>query len=190
MLVRQSHPSLCTPMDCSPPASSVHGILQPRILEWVFPSAGDLPDPGVKSTSPALQRGSLPFEPPGQMVRTGGTLDQAQRQPPPHSLHPPTLTTHQLCQGQMAPSPPAAVRLPCDSAHTTSWICFCVGRTTPKPPPGPAHVPSRCWPRGRLSSDAHPAVMSSPGQRPFLPSRMVTADASAENREDTGRLRQ
>ena len=42
-------------MDCSPPCSSVHGILQARILEWVAP--GDLPDPGVKPeslTSPAL----------------------------------------------------------------------------------------------------------------------------------------
>jgi len=27
--------SLCDPMDCSPPGSSVHGILQARILEWV-----------------------------------------------------------------------------------------------------------------------------------------------------------
>ena len=26
---------LCDPMDCSPPGSSVHGILQARILEWV-----------------------------------------------------------------------------------------------------------------------------------------------------------
>ena len=28
-------PTLCDPMDCSPPGSSVHGILQARILEWV-----------------------------------------------------------------------------------------------------------------------------------------------------------
>ena len=31
----QSCPTLCNPMDCSPPGSSVHGILQTRILEWV-----------------------------------------------------------------------------------------------------------------------------------------------------------
>ena len=31
----QSCPALCNPMDCSPPGSSVHGILQVRILEWV-----------------------------------------------------------------------------------------------------------------------------------------------------------
>ena len=35
MLVAQSCPTLCNPMDCSPPGSSVHGILQARTLEWV-----------------------------------------------------------------------------------------------------------------------------------------------------------
>ena len=34
-LVAQSCLTLCDPMDCSPPGSSVHGILQARILEWV-----------------------------------------------------------------------------------------------------------------------------------------------------------
>ena len=33
--VAQSCPTLCDPMDCSPPGSSVHGILQARKLEWV-----------------------------------------------------------------------------------------------------------------------------------------------------------
>ena len=45
-------------MDCSPPGSSVQGILQARILEWVaFPPPGDLPDPGIEPASlmpPAL----------------------------------------------------------------------------------------------------------------------------------------
>ena len=35
VLVTQSHLTLCDTMDCSPPGSSVHGILQARILEWV-----------------------------------------------------------------------------------------------------------------------------------------------------------
>ena len=35
VLVAQSCPTLCDPMDCSPPGSSIHGILQTRILEWV-----------------------------------------------------------------------------------------------------------------------------------------------------------
>ena len=34
-LVAQSCPTLCNPMDCSPPGSSIHGILQARGLEWV-----------------------------------------------------------------------------------------------------------------------------------------------------------
>ena len=35
MLFLQSFPTLCNPVDCSLPASSVHRILQARILEWV-----------------------------------------------------------------------------------------------------------------------------------------------------------
>ena len=35
VLVAPSCPTLCNPMDCSPPGSSVHGILQARTLEWV-----------------------------------------------------------------------------------------------------------------------------------------------------------
>ena len=34
-LVTQSYLTFCNPMDCSPPGSSVHGILQARILEWI-----------------------------------------------------------------------------------------------------------------------------------------------------------
>ena len=47
----QSCLTLCDPMDCSPPGSSVHGILQARVLEWVFLSPGDLPDPGMEPVS-------------------------------------------------------------------------------------------------------------------------------------------
>ena len=35
LLLSQSCPTLCNPMDYSPPGSSVHGVLQARILEWV-----------------------------------------------------------------------------------------------------------------------------------------------------------
>ena len=43
MLVTQSCLTLCDPIDCSPLGSSVHGLLQTRMLEWVaFPSPGDL----------------------------------------------------------------------------------------------------------------------------------------------------
>ena len=59
--VSHSVTSLCDLMDCSPPGSSVHGILQARILEWVaILSPRDLLDPGIKPRSPALQADSLP----------------------------------------------------------------------------------------------------------------------------------
>ena len=48
----QSCPTLCNPMDCSLPGSSVPGILQARILEWVGrPTSKDLPDPVIKLAS-------------------------------------------------------------------------------------------------------------------------------------------
>ena len=65
-LVIRSCPTLCDPMDCSPPGSSFHGILQARILEWPFPSPGELPNPEIEPRSPALQADSLPSEPPGK----------------------------------------------------------------------------------------------------------------------------
>ena len=60
----QSCLTLCDPMDHSLLGSSVHGVLQARILEWVaMPSSGDLPGPEIESRSPALQVDSLPSEP-------------------------------------------------------------------------------------------------------------------------------
>ena len=48
----QSCLTLCNSMNCSPPGSSVHGILQARILELVaMPSSRDLPNPGIKPLS-------------------------------------------------------------------------------------------------------------------------------------------
>ena len=47
--VAQSCPALCDPMDCSPPGSSVHAILQARTLEWLaMPSPRGSPDPGIE----------------------------------------------------------------------------------------------------------------------------------------------
>ena len=44
--------TLCDPMDCSLPGSSVYGILQARIPQWVaIPTSGDLPDPGIEPES-------------------------------------------------------------------------------------------------------------------------------------------
>ena len=51
---------------------TVHRILQDRIPERVaFPFSRDLPNPGIKPRSPALQVDSLPAEPPGKPKNTG-----------------------------------------------------------------------------------------------------------------------
>ena len=48
----QSCLTFCYPMDCSLPGSSVHWILQARILQWVaMPSFRDLPHPGIEPMS-------------------------------------------------------------------------------------------------------------------------------------------
>ena len=65
--VTQSCPTLCDPMDCSPPGSSVHAIFQQECWSGLpFPSPRDLPDPGIEPRPPALQAGALPSEPPGK----------------------------------------------------------------------------------------------------------------------------
>ena len=61
-LVSKSWQTFCDPMDCSPPGSSVLGILQARIPERIaFPSPGDLSDPRIKPVSPVLWADSLPL---------------------------------------------------------------------------------------------------------------------------------
>ena len=68
MLVTQFCPIFSDPMDyiaCQ--ASLSMGVSRTRILEWVaIPFSRDLPNPGIKSQSPALQADSLPSEAPGK----------------------------------------------------------------------------------------------------------------------------
>ena len=52
--VASAVPDSCDPMDCSLPGSSVHGILQERILDWVAISFSTGSDPGIEPESPAL----------------------------------------------------------------------------------------------------------------------------------------
>ena len=57
--------TLCNAMDCSPPGSSVHGILQARILEWIaIPLSRVFQTHGSNASLPPLQAYSLPYEPP------------------------------------------------------------------------------------------------------------------------------
>ena len=54
----------------SPPGSSVRGVSQARILQWVaFPSPGDLPNPGTEPRSLAWQADSLATELPGKLMQ-------------------------------------------------------------------------------------------------------------------------
>ena len=74
-LVTQSCLTLCDPVNCSPPGSSVHRILQAGILEWVaisysrgiFPSWGS--SRPTSPASPALQADFLPAESLGKPIR-------------------------------------------------------------------------------------------------------------------------
>ena len=66
--VAQACRTLCDPVDCSPPGSSVHwGFSRQEYWSgWPFPSPGDLPDPGIEPGSPALQVDSFLTESPGK----------------------------------------------------------------------------------------------------------------------------
>ena len=63
----QSCPTVCDHMDCSLPGSSVRGIFQVRVLEWVTISfSRGSSRPRDRTGSPTLQAHALPSEPPGK----------------------------------------------------------------------------------------------------------------------------
>ena len=67
--VAQSCPTLCNPIECSLPGSSLMGFSRQEYWSGLpFPS-GDHPNPEIKLWSPALQADALPSEPPGKMGR-------------------------------------------------------------------------------------------------------------------------
>ena len=67
----QLHPTLCDPMDYSPPGSSFHGISRKDFWSWLsFPPLGDLSDLGIEPMSPgssALAGGFFTIEPLGSL---------------------------------------------------------------------------------------------------------------------------
>ena len=65
--VAQLCPTLCNPMDCSLRGSSIHGILQARILEWVAISFSR----GSSQPRTELQADALTSEPPGKIRKVG-----------------------------------------------------------------------------------------------------------------------
>ena len=75
----QSCPALCNPMDCSPPGSSVHGISQARLLQWVaMPSSRESSpsrDQTCVSCGSCIAGGFFTAGPPGKPMWSGGGLN-------------------------------------------------------------------------------------------------------------------
>ena len=61
--------TLCNPMDCSPPGSSIHGILKTILERVTIPFSRVSSQPGDRTGSPTVQVDSLPFELPGKPSR-------------------------------------------------------------------------------------------------------------------------
>ena len=84
----------------SPPGSSVHGILQARILEWVaipFSRGSSQPrEPGIEPASPALQADYLPSQPPGKPINARS------RTQIPGSLAPEAVLKHPIAKNAPA----------------------------------------------------------------------------------------
>ena len=64
VIVTQSCPTLCDPVDCSPPGPPVHAFSKQKYWSGLlFPSPGDLPNSGIEPRSPALKADFLPSQP-------------------------------------------------------------------------------------------------------------------------------
>ena len=101
-LVTQLCPTLCNPMDCSPPGFSVYGIFQARILEWVaISSFRGSSNPGIEPASlatPALAGVLFTTAPPGKpVVQVKATVAQSC----PALCDPMDCTVHGLLQARI-----------------------------------------------------------------------------------------
>ena len=100
MLVAQPCLTLCNPMDCSPPGSSVHRLFRQEYWSRLpFPFPGDLPNPGIKPGSPALQADSLLTLPPGKL-------------------------SNPLCSGMVLPRRHWFFKKSCLVEHSTFCVCL------------------------------------------------------------------
>ena len=107
VLVPQSCPTLCDPTNCNPPGSSVHGVLQARILKWIaFPSPEDLPNPGIEPWLESLQIDGVhqghDLQLCSPMLPRGSACDR--------------------CPNAHGPNSPPAPHIPRPLAHTCSWM--------------------------------------------------------------------
>ena len=117
-------------MDHRPLGSSGHGIFQARILEWVFPSPGDLPDPGIEPGSPTLQADSLPSEPPGKPLTWVWVSEVAQSCPTlcdPMDCSLTSSSVHEIFQARVLEW--VAISFSRRSSQPKDWICIsCIGK--------------------------------------------------------------
>ena len=105
----------CDPMDCRLPGSSVHGILQARILEWVanFSRGSSLARDWPGSLAP--QADSLPSEPPGKPhMRTSVQFSC--------SVLSNSLWSHELQHARL-PCCPSPTPKACLNSSPLSWWC-------------------------------------------------------------------
>ena len=96
--------TLCDPMDCSPPGSSAHGILQQEYWSGLpCPPPGDLPDPGVEPTSLTLAGGIFTTSASWEVLphHTTWDINYISTFPPtqPHTQSPGSKETEQNCPG-------------------------------------------------------------------------------------------
>ena len=111
VLVTQSCPTLCDPTDCSLPDSSVHGILQARILDYwgAIPFSRDLPDP----VSPILNSSLL-------YCRLIFFFNHLSHQESPEV----STVCHKTYPFLLLPSVPGSTA--CQPTHPTTWkTIFC-----------------------------------------------------------------
>ena len=137
MSVAQSCLTLCDLMDCSPPGSSVHGILQARILEWLAsPFSRGSSWPKDQTQSPVLQADSLPSETSGKEITMG------------------TLYVH----NQEGPSTRSCI-LNKEALLQDAWWCLChlsgQRRKLPRPPPFKYHHRLGCTDGDRAKVMSH-----------------------------------
>ena len=133
--VTQLCPTLWDPMDCSPPGSSVHGILQARILEWVAISfsRGSSP-PRMKPMSHALQADSLPLNHLGSpLLSIVVYICQSQSL---NSSYPPLPRPHPHLVSINLFSTSGSLFLLCKYIHVYLWLFYAIYSSVPAPGTG------------------------------------------------------
>ena len=97
--------TLCNPVDCSPPGSSVHGFPRQEYRSGLpFPSPGELPDPRIEPVSSALAGGFLTTEPPGKpqcMYVKVKSLSRVRLFCDPVDCRPPDSSVHGILQARI-----------------------------------------------------------------------------------------